>query len=1279
MEFKNKLQKIIAVETLKTDKKQMLSDKAMKTFNKLLYSNNTALNGIRVKEAIKQYADAIASNTKLKSFTIKTIDDKRKQNAKDYKTQTLKEESDFLQTMSTVEPIEEKHYKVIDAQPFKIPYKLQKDLIKSLEWSKVKVVKYTETTKERLNTFKITITLRVVVKKKLLNAVMVHNTVNINVHQAMNIRTNEDIQKLDKHFIQQSIRVFEEKALESSGWSFDALLYTTLTIYETQPLRASSYIPTPAKISCPKCGLVNIRNSDNKCFEWCIKYHQTKKAKHDDRISVLKKVVDKYTYENVNYPASIEDVRIFEAQNENTAINIFEYNEAKNNVELISRSNTKGTDIINLLVISDEDNEHYVYIKKIASLYKASTHHEHILCETCFRPFTEKQYSKHKCDISEGSEFKPEINYRDKTEKMKVNMSILKKMIPPDFYITADFEATNQKTNDQSKIAKHVANSYGIKVICTFDPSLSQDVYIYRGEKSAHNFIGKLIEIKDNLNKIVNDLRKTHKYPILTKEEATQHKLSTTCHICELEIEGEKVRDHCHLTGKYRGSACKSCNVGYHNMQKTFTGAFKNQDIPVIFHNLRGYDGHFIIQEASKFTKQPISVISQSFEKYMSISFEGLKFIDSMLFMNSSLETLATNLIDETNEDKFINFKHMKEHFKENTELLCKKGTYPYEWVDNIIRFNEKELPKQECFYSKLSDKNLSIEEYAHAQNVYKTMKCKDFGDYHDIYLKTDVLLLTDIIEAFRKSSIEKYRLDPLNYVSSPSLSWDAMLLQTRQELGLIYDEESRQFFNIAKRGGIVNVGSQRYTTANNKYMKKFNPHRKSSFISYLDMNNQYGAAMCDYLPYELVGFVDVSLEDILKHKREDEYGYFVQCNISYPHHLHDKFKDYPPCPITTTIATSLLSPYQKEILEKNNNKHANKSAKLVLNLFDKVDYVCHYRYLQKCHELGCVISNVSKVMKFKQSQWLKPYIDKNTDYRKNAKNEFEKDLYKLLNNSIFGKTCQDVMKYTNFEIITNEKTAVKRFTNEAFKSAILLNEMYFIESSPKKVNYDKPCYIGCAILDIAKLYMLDFHYDYIKPKYGDNAKLIYTDTDSFVYSIETDDLYQDQYNDRHLFDLSNVQIPKFYNKSNSKVVGKMKDETGMIPITEFIALGAKCYSFKTDYDTKEEEIDKINKEAMKTHESNVKTSKTKKAKGVVKTALKKITHDDYMETLMSSLQLETEQICIRSFKHQNGLLRQIKTSLSCFEDKMYRIDFNTGHPYGYINVNEITIINEKI
>jgi len=304
---------------------------------------------------------------------------------------------------------------------------------------------------------------------------------------------------------------------------------------------------------------------------------------------------------------------------------------------------------------------------------------------------------------------------------------------------------------------------------------------------------------------------------------------------------------------------------------------------------LGSYDGHFIIKEASNYTEN-IQVIAQSFEKYMTFMFCKLRFIDSFQFVSASLEKLVDSLIT----DDYNNFVHTKKYFKDNTKLLCQKGVYPYEYVKDVSVFNDSCLPPIEQFYSKLTEKSIDDDEYEHALNVWNVMQCKNFGDYHDLYLKSDVLLLSDVFECFRKRCRLNYNLDPLNYFSTPGFSWDAMLQSTKCELGYIHDDETRLFLESGKRGGIVMAGGKRYAVANNKYMSNYDCSKESSYITYLDMNNLYGAAMCDVLPHKLNGFVDITLDEILNTPDDAPIGYFVKCDIKIDQSLHNKFKDYP-------------------------------------------------------------------------------------------------------------------------------------------------------------------------------------------------------------------------------------------------------------------------------------------------------------------------------------------------------------------------------------------------
>ena len=320
--------------------------------------------------------------------------------------------------------------------------------------------------------------------------------------------------------------------------------------------------------------------------------------------------------------------------------------------------------------------------------------------------------------------------------------------------------------------------------------------------------------------------------------------------ICNKKYTNEdiKVRDHCHITGKYRGSAHQDCNLKLRIKPEEIK-------IPVIFHNLRGYDSHFIMQEIVAIVKKNtyknkkgkekqmnINAIPNNMEKHMAFMLGShLVFLDSFQFMSSGLEKLVSNLPRKS-------LKYTSQKFKgKKLDLMARKGVYPYDYMDSFDKFNKK-LPMKEEFYSVLNNEHISDEDYKHTQNVWNTFSLKNMGEYHDLYLKSDILLLADVFENFRKTCLEYYKLDPCHYFTSPGLSWDAMLKMTKIKLELMTDIDMFQFIEKGLRGGISYIAN-RYGKANNKYMKEYNEKAPSKYIMYLDANNLYGWAMSQYLP----------------------------------------------------------------------------------------------------------------------------------------------------------------------------------------------------------------------------------------------------------------------------------------------------------------------------------------------------------------------------------------------------------------------------------------------
>ena len=373
------------------------------------------------------------------------------------------------------------------------------------------------------------------------------------------------------------------------------------------------------------------------------------------------------------------------------------------------------------------------------------------------------------------------------------------------------------------------------------------------------------------------------------------------------------------VTGKYRGSAHQECNLKLRvNPEKV--------KIPVIFHNLRGYDSHFIMQEIGAIVKEyeytnkkgqkcqmNINAIPNNMEKYMAFMLGNhLTFLDSFQFMSSSLEKLVSNLPRES-------LKYTSQRFKgKKLDLMVRKGVYPYDYMDSFDKFNKK-LPMKKEFYSILNNEHISDEDYEHAQDVWNTFSLKNMGEYHDLYLQSDILLLSDVFENFRKTCLEYYKLDPCHYFTSPGVSWDAMLKMTDIKLELMTYIDMFQFIEKGLRGGI-SYRANRYGKANNKYMREYDEKAPSKYIMYLDANNLYGWAMSQYLPtggFRWMTEKQINKINLAKYEDDSKKGLILEVDLKYPSELHDLHNDYPLAPEKVKVTDDMLSGYSKSIADK--------------------------------------------------------------------------------------------------------------------------------------------------------------------------------------------------------------------------------------------------------------------------------------------------------------------------------------------------------------------------
>ncbi|KAG8237543.1 hypothetical protein J437_LFUL017210 [Ladona fulva] len=848
-----------------------------------------------------------------------------------------------------------------------------------------------------------------------------------------------------------------------------------------------------------------------------------------------------------------------------------------------------------LLFVKEGNKNHYCWIKNFERLvrsqivkYKGKIE----ICKRCFSHFYSKEkLSDHKAYCNTRSVARIILpNESNKWIKFKNFSNVMK--LP--FVIYADFECILLPIETCSPsslysytkfIQHHIPFSFCFHVVSSIGKKF--EPFLYRGPNAVEVFLEKIREVVEMIEKIYK-----LNVPIkMSDEDEEKFQTALKCHICDQELGNDRVHDHCHVSGDFRGAAHATCNLN----------CKLPNFVPIFMHNLSGYDSHLIVPHLG-YDRKRIYCIPNSEEKYISFSKYispnfSIRFIDTFRFMSSSLSQLAQNLPKEK-------FEQAANIFGDKLDLVTRKGIFPYKYIDSWEKLNEDSLPSKEKFFSHLTPETVSDDDYNFANNIWKEFSCKTIGEYSDLYLKTDVVLLSDIFENFRNMCKDTYGLDPAWYVTAPGLAFDAMLKYTKINLELISDYDMLMMVENGIRGGISQC-SKRYACANNKYMKNFNSNSNSNYIMYLDANNLYGWALSQPLPQGNFEWVDSNF-DFMSVPDDAPKGYILEVDMEYPNEIHDMHSDLPFCAENKTPA---------------NGKH----KKLLLTLTNKTKYVIHYRALKQAISHGLILKKVHKILGFDQSSWMKPYIELNSEKRKMAVNDFEKDLFKLMNNAVFGKTMENVRKRVKLELVSNPNQLEKLIAKPAFQDRTIFSKD-LVHLRMESIEMNKPIYIGQAVLDMGKNLMYNFFYGKLKPKYEDRMNLFYTDTDSFILEVKTEDFYSNMLDDIHM--IHQTILARIF-------VILFKDEAGGEIITHFIGLRSKLYSYK-----KQGEIE------------------DKRAKGISKAVIdKSLSFNDYERCLMEKLNLYREMHQIRSINHEIKTVAVNKLSLSGDDDKRYILE----------------------
>jgi hypothetical protein len=1034
---------------------------------------------------------------------------------------------------------------------------------------------------------------------------------------------------------------------QTSGLTLDEILDYRLKVHHYKPFFGGGNTnndPLPPKIKRTRACL-NIRNVQTLCFVYACLAHLHPVNSHPELKSHYTRYFNELDLTGLVFPATLKTVKLFEKKHKHIAINVLGY-EAQCVIPLYRTLNRTTADTdkqINLLLY----RKHFYLIRSMSKLLN-STHGT---------TGTRRVYYCHSCLCYYTTQSRLEEHYslcRDELQRLTVpdasNRSIrfsnYRHVFPLPFVIYFDSESLLVPDDEDGKTLSHVPISIACFTKCTND-IYSTEPKIFTGLNCVQMFLAHL---EREERRIVRILDTTHTEMTCSDEDETRLRSTTNCDVCRVQFTSKclKYRDHCHLSSNgasnIRYILCNRCNLTFGRQRSTCK-------IPIIAHNCNKYDIHHIVQHIRG--ASGVKILAKNSETFISMQMgKRLVFVDSLNFLSGSLDSLVALLPDaETKMYTRYITKRSNLH-----ELLKSKGIFPYDYMDNVSKLQDKALPPIEKFHDKLSDRPLSIDDYQRAQKVWTKFGCNSMQEYMELYVCLDTLLLAAVFESYRRSTLDHFKLDPAHYVTSPSLCWDAMLKVTDVTLQTLPSVDMYLFFSNCIRGGITGT-STRHGKANNDFdSDSFDDSLPVSHILSYDVNNLYGMSLSQVLPTDNFRWMtadELKDFDVLSVPDDGDIGYFVEVDLQYPRSLHNIHNEFPLAPEKLDIPSSEWSAHTKHLASQLGMTHKSTGLKLMLTLRDKHRYTLHYVTLKLYLALGLKVTRIYKGVTFRQSAFMKTYISLNTEARKTAKSQFEVALYKGYNNYIFGKTCYNVFNQTNIKLVDDADTFQRLAAKPTFHTTHVVNEtLTLVEMKPVTINCNKPVYIGCSVLELSKAHMYSFYYQYLIPMYHKTGlRMLYADTDSFYVQVfNRPDVYHDMVQHAHWFDRSSYPSHHFlHSDEHKREIGLMKDIHGHEGhVIEFVALRSKMYAVRVQnwYD------DDI-------------TSTTTKAKGIHHSVMKHIPFSAYINTLKTNTIHKHRFVHISSKKHHLSTVESAKVGLCAYDDK--RLLLSCGiHSYAY-------------
>ena len=869
-------------------------------------------------------------------------------------------------------------------------------------------------------------------------------------------------------------------------------------------------------------------------------------------------------YEEKPEGYDFDDLKVLENLN-NMCVNVYTMTEKKEGEDphlVIARvGNPKFEEVCHLLLV--DEGSHMCLIWDFHKFMSQCTRSPNTyFCSRCLWGCKASQKDKIAAhDAGYCVNTKVTLRYPVKgVDKCVLKFEKLGRTYPDRCFAVFDTESYLEKSNLPNVVSTHKTIAWAYLIIDRLQGPICEGYYV--GENAADLFLMNLERDWRIIRKLI------YKYPLDKNQRAIEMlEYATACLMCETNFDENTTpvmhHDHAIPYDNIISILCSKCNLQLVDQSKLLT---------VIGHNSNRYDLNVLLRECKLDLNFRIHCKSGTEFHYLKNS--CLKFIDSYAHLPGSLEKLADLHVKAGRPIPSVRYVLKEIHPDAHELLITGKQGFFYEFIDHPSKLDNTSLPLIEDSYSTLSDSTHSIEEYTKIQNLWEKAHCKNLRDLLIIYLLCDTAFLADVISSYRSDFYRHLGMDPIKHSSSASLAWHSMLKYSKIELDLITDDMS--WFSILLseniRGGLSQCFNGSIIKANHELCPDYDASEPKSYIYQLDMNALY--SLCETFPLPTGNF-KVEPESCLGLKAEKLFdmetvhtttGFYLKVDVMVPDYVARKTDDLPLIINNVKITREMLSQYQIELLNELNMKFVP-SQRLLASHIPTNEILMSAVLLKKLMQYGLVVTKVHQVISFDQRPFMKEFVEMNIAARIATSDPVLKLLLKNLNNSLYGRSILNIANHsTELHLIESPKEFMKRVMNPFFKYAITLTQNRMLAMTHKQeILQVSPLYIGFSILEASKSIMYAFWYETLKPFFADKISNSYFDTDSILMRVETENFEEEVVSNAHLrkyFDFSNFPPNhRYYSEEGKGQLGRVKSETGGIPILEAVLVRAKNYS----------------------------------------------------------------------------------------------------------------------